>query len=115
MIYSEKRLFTSVYDSCQSSSQHIHTKIRLCNAQRNTEKPKNYISEPKGLTEHVQDHVSTIRKRLNKNSLFGSFAMRKTNSVYKEQESITEFHKIFEIGSCRTVIQNTPVTLHENG
>lgn len=46
-------------------SKQIHPKVRPCNVQRNTVKPKSSMSDPTGLTEHVNIHASTIRRNLN--------------------------------------------------
>ena len=39
----------NIEDSCQSTqewtSQQVHPKVRVCNAQKNCKKPKSYISE----------------------------------------------------------------------
>lgn len=47
----------NIQNSTQSSQegifQHIIPKVRLCNGQRNSKKPKNYITDSTGLSYHV--------------------------------------------------------------
>ena len=65
-------------DDCRSwTSQQVHPKVRLCNAQRKCKKTPRATSQTlqaSVIMLNVKVHDSTVRKRLNKYGLFGRVA-----------------------------------------